>query len=347
MIINPKYTSNYIYNISSGSKTRDSEDTLSHSKIKTQSYSNIYYLPFKGITNDNKMTEDEYIKFLKKNNQYLEIFSSKHYLNSFALMNILNGKYSKYWKENPDIFFQTYKRLYNCGLMLSEISNGASEAIMASALSNPTKDITQIIESYKSNSTPYNNLLTNDFCFETISGDDKETKRLEIEKLTQFINKFANKTALTVYRGSSYDIFKNVILSSGKNLKRDMNDLKRTKDKTKIKELEEEILNRDITVHNKRFTSTFLTENTYENSAFSQEDAKWEILIPKSTNGLFLELLCRQTIYSDECEYLLQRGVDLKINEINFDFDEDKWNIKAEVKDINYNDDLEENNDDN
>ncbi len=340
-------------------------------------YSSIYNVPFGNKSN--QMTEQEFINFLinlgytpcksrarlgeleieipnikelTKNRKNLSLYRQHKlsHLNKdrlkdmLALMNIQNGKHRKYWEEHPDYFMEICANLdesyIRLGRNIPYFSEGATEAVMDGIYSKPNQEISSLINYYQNCSAEYNEYLSETKSNNEIMNNDELNIKSEIDKLTDFIDLCEVKKPFTVYRGDNYKILRDTILPSGKNLKKEMDRISQKKVRnSEIKELEEEVLDSCIKTHNKRFTSTCISKYVFDESEFHDEKAVWNINLPKGTKGLFIGLIGDVENYGVECEFLIQRGSDLKINSIVFDKKNNQWIIDAAIEKIDYKND--------
>ncbi len=279
-----------------------------------------------------------YEKTYSKNisSSILDVLSKPLYFtdeeNLIKLYNANNGKYKNFWQNNFCEFFIAYNKLKSSKVIFqaeSELNEGKWDIILTPIIRKITPQECEILNDYKGSESDYNYDLT------LLENNDNYSvspvKKKKIDILTRCLEKYELNQDVTVYRGDEIDVLSKLRIDD-KNIQDILNDINFAPESSKVNKLIEAITDSEIEFKNERFMSSSLFKDCYKYTMFEKCPVKWEIKVKKGTKALFAETNNIENQYTEECELLIQRGNNCKINEINFDYEKGEWLIKAVIE---------------
>ena len=289
-----------------------------------------------------------------KSGRIESILTSEHELKSF--WEIVNQKR----KEGIDILAD--KSVFDSTMELVLIMDWANPhtyteeetaIIRASMKLNPTEQEFGILRFYKSDDFwQINNAIT------TQRNEDKEPlpkASQYIDSLTKFLNKSITSQDTKVYRGEGYEIFQSIKLADGRTLGDVMQEIKtqipdsdesdkeesdkddketapKNKEidenlKTQIENLISEVQDSNFIAYQERFLSTTLKKEV------AKKFGKVELVLnlPAGSKAVCIEALNYSGMCGREDEVLCQRGSNLQITDLSYDYKNNKWCVYANV----------------
>ena len=226
-----------------------------------------------------------------------------------TLMNANNGKYINFWKNNIPLLLLMYQNLKGCAYILdknTKFPDSAWDYIISPVLNRNFPNILQDINMLKTSNQVINP-----------------------DKLADFIDNFEADEPITVFRYEEPEIMDKIIPSEYKEA---LSELLEAGDNTAVNKLLKIITNKGIKLHNKKFISASLLKKALDESVFSNSKVKFELTLNKGVKGIFIDALNLNGQNADECEFLIQRESDIKINDISYNDETQVWNIKASVE---------------
>ncbi len=257
-----------------------------------------------------------------------------------SLMNANSGKHADFWKENFPLLLYTYNRLYYTKSNLTtgqKVSPEIWETVLHPILdlnNMPSEEIVKIIEEHKSGCD------LNDMVERRSKQDTEETVPEKLNKyintLTEYIDTQDTPEDIVVYRAENPFVLTGIKLQDGSDLGQLLTFSTLDFDLKHIMDIDKKLKDFKYTFHNPRFTLTSLYKNVITSGVFASRDLRWIIKVPKGTKGVFAETINCSQHYNSESEFIIQRGADIKIQKICYNYKTNKWNIIGEIEGINY-----------
>ena len=279
--------------------------------------------------------------------QLVRTFTEEDIKAMYKFMNINNGKYVDFWKQDIldlAIFYTLItleKTVTTEPKIKNEIDNlpiGFVESLMDIAQDMPTTKFFGAFNYYKHSG--YRNV--NKYL---IGGKKREevVNKKQAEKIATTIQEYIDtkeiKTPFTVYRGEEYEykgedyeFLSTITMDNGEPLGKTLKNLLENPDEEKIKELNENIKRNKYCGTYKNFVSTAVFPNGYSEIG----DISYLIEIQPKCKGIYAEAVNLENYMTHEHEFLIQAGSKLQIEEVKLEYckykeSKNHWVIKAKI----------------
>ena len=255
--------------------------------------------------------------------------------NMHKFINLYDGKYADYWKNNLFDLFTTYTLITNNdrgyikgndkeeNILL--IPEGILDSIVDVVKKPPKKEFYRPLRDFKVSSAFSINLY-----LMTNLAEKSKFLESDIEKLSNYLSSKEVKTPFNVYRGGYYYFLDTIKMDNGKSLGETMKELQKNPDDKKIAELKENVRKNKYTKVNPQFVSTSVFEN------FKERQVYFNFNIEENTKGIFVEPVNLDSLMNYEYEFLIDKGQRIQILDIDLvDYpakeEEKQWLITANV----------------
>lgn len=255
--------------------------------------------------------------------------------NMHKFVNLHNGKYSDYWKNNIFDLFTTYTLITNNdrgyikgndkekNILL--IPEGILDSIVDVVKRPPEKEFYRPLRDFKVSSAFSINLY-----LMTNLAEKSDFLEKDIEKLSNYLSSHEVKTPFKAYRGGYYYFLDTIQMDNGESLGETMKEIQENPDDNKIAELKENVRKNKYTKVNPQFVSTSVFEN------FKERQIYFNFNITEKTKGIFVEPVNLDSLMNYEYEFLMDKGQKIQILDIDLvDYpakkEEKQWLITANV----------------
>lgn len=251
-----------------------------------------------------------------------------------------NGKALKYkdkYFDNLMVGYLNLKRgaIFEKHKSLAENNDYYQDLVIAPLISSTDVVYTNYLFNYKSNDFKSVNDYLRALSNKTVSHIPEEINK-EINVISQYIDTHKIQKPVKLFRTDSVDAFNNIKTEDGSvfDLGKVMKEVKNCKNPEEIAQkvnwVKEFVQDNKLTANFPGFLSTSLDKNI--GSFFDGKcDVDWQLEAKKGTKGVYLETLNVNGCFTRENEFLLQKGSNISINSVDYDFDNKKWKVTGEV----------------